>query len=118
MKETTLADLAQFTGTDKYYFDPFFKGINYTQGVKYLRDNGANWLVVDTLAHIKLNKKLQKSLDFLCIKFCAKDKTGVLTIDDGNGKILIKKDISYTDFPNGEVKLFYTNAVLMLASEY
>lgn len=118
MKETLLSDLVQFTGTESYYCDSLFKGIKYTDGVKYLRDNGANWLVVDTLAHIKTNKSLRGNLDFLSIKFCAKDNAGVLTIGDGNGNDLVKQEIEYTDFPDGEVKLFYIDGVLLLASEY
>lgn len=118
MKITILNDLTQFTGTENYYFDPLFKDINYTDGIKYLRDNGANWLVLYILTHIKTNKKLQKNLDFLSIKFSAKDNTGVLTIGDGNDSIIIKENIPYTDFPNGEITLFYMDNVLFLASEY
>ena len=112
------ASLSQHTCTDGYYFDPLFKGIKYTSGVKYLRDHGCNWLVVDSLANITGNKKLRKSLDFLCIKFNAKDGKGVFVIENGDGKTLERNDIPFTDCPEGEIKMFFTDGVLLLASEY
>lgn len=114
----TLSDLSQHTCTDGYYFDPLFRQIKYTSGVKYLRDNGCNWLVVDSLANISANKNLRKSLDFLCIKFKAQDGKGLFTIENGDGKTLTKNNIPFTDCPDGEIKMFFTDGVLMLASEY
>ncbi|GAG90306.1 unnamed protein product, partial [marine sediment metagenome] len=42
-----LKDLGQFTGTTQYYR---VFGVNVTDGVKYVMDNGYAWLVTDAIA--------------------------------------------------------------------
>lgn len=50
-KPKTLEGLAQFTGTEHYYFSPPFSNFNYTDGVKYLADKaGAHWFKDEVLA--------------------------------------------------------------------
>ncbi len=42
----------------------------------------------------------------------------VLRCDDGNGKVLLEKQIGYTDFPEPGIKLYFTDGVIMLPGEY
>jgi hypothetical protein len=113
----TTAILAQFTGTEGYHFNPLFRNINYTDGVKYLSDNGAAWLVTDTLAHLVHNKKV-KGQEFVAITLAAKDGKAQLLLTDGNDKNLAKQTYDFTDLPDGEIKMFFSDGVLLLASEY
>lgn len=42
-----------------------------------------------------------------------------LVCDDGNGKIISREEISYTDFPLSEgITLYLTNDIIMLPTEY
>jgi len=111
-------DLEMFTGTEQWYRCQL-TGLLYTDGIHYLIENNAAWLVTDSLVNIKHLKQL-KGEDFLTVKFKLNEdkESGVYTIDDGNGNILFSHDIEYTDFPLDEIKMFFANGVLMLPSEY
>jgi hypothetical protein len=44
--------------------------------------------------------------------------SATLRCDDGNDNLLFEKSIEYTDFPEPGIKLYYTDNVIMLPSEY
>jgi hypothetical protein len=113
----TASQLAQYYGSEQFFFNPLFRSIKYTEGVKYLSDNGAAWLITDILAVLKGDRKV-KAEEFVSICFTVKDRAGVILMTDGNDKELYKQLVEYTDFPIAEVKMFYTSGVLMLSSEY
>ena len=46
------------------------------------------------------------------------DQTGVLTCDDGNGRVVFRKALEYTDFPPDGITLYFTNNRILLPSEY
>ena len=113
------SDLAHFFGSEQLFFNPIFRGINYTDGVKFIGDNGASWLVTDVMA--VLPKLLQKE-EFLSIK-CkvnAEKRSAKVTIDDGNDKVLYTQDYPITDLPC-DIHMYceqsYPKPVLMLTSE-
>jgi hypothetical protein len=109
--------LAHFTGTEGYFFHPLFKGINYTDGVKYLGDNGCDWLKVMILSHLKLTPAV-RGQDFVCITMTKTGRSAVVNFTDGDDKILFSEDVEYTDCTVDEIKFFFTDNVLMLSSEY
>lgn len=109
--------LSHFTGTEGYFYHPLFKHINYTDGVKFLSDYGVAWLVTDTLAHLVHNKKV-KGQPFVAITLTSKGGTAKLVLDDGNDKTLATQKYDFTDLPDGEIKMFFTDGILLLASEY
>lgn len=110
-------DLAHFTGSENRYFHPFFRAFNYTDGVQYVGANGASWLVTDILAVLCTKRKVAVE-SFVCITFTCKDGKGVIVWDDGNGKVLHRQKVDFTDFPLPSIKFFATDRMLMLASEY
>jgi hypothetical protein len=46
------------------------------------------------------------------------DRTAMLTCDDGNGNVVFRKALDYTDFPLAEITLYYTDRTILLPSEY
>jgi hypothetical protein len=114
-------NLSQFSGTEEYYFNPIFRSVRYTDGVQFLGANGASWLVTDMLAVLVHEPKVKRE-EFVSVTITTKQKDDVTTAkvvyDNGNGKIIYTQDYDGTDFPLRELKFFYTNNVLMLASEY
>jgi hypothetical protein len=46
------------------------------------------------------------------------DRTAVLTCDDGNGKVVYRNAIEFTDFPLPEIALYFTTNTILLPSEY
>lgn len=116
----TLPDLAQFYGTEGYYFNPLFPSIKYTDGVKYVSDNGAAWLVTDILAHLAHNPKC-KGQDFISAKITVKDHKATLVLTDGNDgpdSILDMQEYDHTDLEVPEILFFYEGDVLLLANEH
>ncbi len=109
-------DLSQFYGSENLYFNPMFKAIKYTEGVKYIGDNGASWLVTDILCFLSNLKKLQGQ-EFLHIVLTVADGKGKLTFDDGNENVLFTSKYEYTDFPLNKVSFYCEYNTLMLVSE-
>lgn len=115
-----LKALGGFIGTQQYYRE---MGTLYTDGVKYIMENGYSWLVTDALAVIKFSRKLRAE-PFLVVKLIVDLETSeaCLTIDDGGkgepAKVLYRQKYGYTDAKRKEVNLYFVDNVLMLASEY
>lgn len=115
--EQLVLELAQFIGSDQHHYNPLYRWMNYTDGVRYFANKaGAFWLldVIGTELH-----KLANAHDFLSITFSVyADGLAYITVTDGDNLELWKKWLDYTDCPVGTWKFFLTNNVLMLTSEY
>jgi len=114
--DLTLKELGNFSGTQQYFrLSPFFKDAVGTDGIRYIMTNGYSWLVSDALAVIHMKIRDQP---FIVVKLTLKeDRKGTVTYTDGNKKVLAKQHYEYTDAKK-EVKMYFTNGVLMLPSEY
>ena len=106
-----LTGLEQFTGTQNYYN---VLNVNVTDGVKYVMDNGYSWFVTDAISVIITDLKEQ---EFLSIDLVLDGDKGKMVITDGNKNILYTQNYDYTDAKR-ELKLFFTDNVLMLNREY
>ena len=108
------ADLNNFTGTLHYY--KHLSGYNYTDGIKYLAEQGnAYWLIDKILFTTKHKKELQ---DFGVWKLSVDNKSATLSCEDGNYNKLYEEKIGYTDFPLNKIELWFENGVLILTSEH
>lgn len=108
--------LSHFHGSEQMFFHPMFKGINYTDGVRFLMYNGAAWLIEAILSH-KLHNADVRSEEFIVATLKVTDMKAVLTFDDGNDNVLARQVIEYTDFPLKEISFYLENDVLMLPAE-
>jgi hypothetical protein len=108
-----LKALGGFIGTQQYYRE---MGTLYTDGVKYIMENGYSWVVTDALAMIMCNRVL-KAQPFLAVKLKRSDSEADLIIDDGNGKVLYRQHYDYTDAKR-DLTLFWESGVLLLAGEH
>lgn len=115
----TQSDLIGFTGTMGYVRINFFGNkFLLTDGAIFLCDNGAAWLI-DIIMSVF---KKWKNEEFVSVKLKVKDNSGVVTLDDGNGKIIYTQKIEYTD-AKFDLNLYVCNyegsePVIMLTSEY
>lgn len=112
------ADLAQFTGTDRYY--RLNRLCLLTDGTKYLAEvAGAFWLM-DAAASYLI--ELGTADWFVQVMLEVTASKALLTLEDGNGHIRARQVIPYTDFPMPEQTLYACwdgqHWVLMLPSEY
>jgi len=118
-QELTKEDLAAFTGTTKWYRHPVVKKMLYTDGIKYVVERaGAYWLI-DEITYQQYHPRVKNEEFQVWELIVDLDKSSaVLTCDDGNDRILYTKRIDYTDFPLKEIKIYVTNNVILLPSEY
>lgn len=115
-----LVHLNQFTGSASFTRWSPFSGSVLTEGTLYVaKEAGAYWLFDAIQSHLDENKA-----DFAESTLVVNaDDSAVLTITDGNdGKIAIQH-ISFTDFPQPEIKIWSDRNELgshthMLPSEY
>ena len=89
----------------------------YTDGVKYIAENGYAWLLSDAQIVIRMKPKLRRE-PFLVIelKVNLEDHTAKMIITDGNENTLYEQEYRYTDAKR-DVKLYYENGVMLLPSE-
>lgn len=122
-------DLLNFTGSEVIYKDTRINFL-FTEGIKFLLENGMAWAVTDVMAVIKshppidfngkqiiLNSEPFLTVDFIN-DFSGKTKPKMV-ITDGNDNVYYEQ--KYEFFETGKVekvRLFYYNNTLMLASEY
>ena len=128
MSQVTLPGLAHATGSINKYRYPL-GGFVFTDGVKYVMENGASWLVTDIFAQLAANPLL-KGKDFLVINFVPLkrredkpwlDAHAYVEYKTDDGKVVVKQEYVATDLVV-EVQFFYfdeeVQKILILRSEY
>jgi hypothetical protein len=112
-------DLMQFTGTETWYRHPLNGNIFYTDGAQYLAERGHAYWLLDEIALIQAYEKAVTTEEFQVWTLVVHaDRGATLTCDDGNGRVVFKKQVPFTDFPLDEVSLWFTKNVIYLPSEH
>ena len=111
-------DLSQFIGTENWYQHGIVRSITYTDGAKYVADNGGAYWLLDEIALAQKFSAAVKKEPFQVWKLAVNERKGVLTCDDGDGKVVYTKQIPFTDFPLSEISFYCTDNVILLPSEY
>ena len=118
-------DLSNFTGTEAYHrWTPLSRSV-LTDGTKYVAEKlQAYWLFDAIASHLDFNyiNGELPDLDMYFSTLTTFNKTGTLSIEDGNGGVVATQGFEYTDFPLPEIKIWSQNNgsffVHMLPSEY
>ena len=113
----TQADLSQFTGTHLYYTHGLSKHFLYTEGVQYVARTGQAYWLLDAIASVIICKPRVARQPFQVWTLTVKNKRGTLRCEDGNGKVVYRQVVPYTDFPLESMTFYYENSVLCLPSE-
>ncbi|MBC8120766.1 MAG: hypothetical protein H7Y22_02880 [Gemmatimonadaceae bacterium] len=112
-KDSALKDIDQFTGTEQWYCHRF--GLLYTDGVRYVANHGAYWLIDAIASH-------QPTVQDEPIQFwkltVQPDCSAVLLCERDTNEPLLSQEIDYTDFPVPEIRFYLADGVLMLPTEY
>ena len=119
-KTLDAGDLRQFTGSENWYRHALVRSVLFTDGAKYLADQGGAYWLLDEIALAQRHNKRVAGEEFQFWKLAVNlDKhKAVLTCDDGNGNIVFSKRIPFTDFPLEEISLYFCNNTILLPSEY
>ena len=113
-------ELNQFTGTEKWYRTLLYGDYLFTDGVKYVAEEGGAYWLIDKIFSCAAHVKELEREDFQTWKLIRhRDGDGAsLICEDGNYNRLYSEDIEFTDFPMKSIELYFINRVLLLPSEY
>lgn len=107
------SDLSNFFGSENFY--KYLGGAIFTDGVKFLMDNGAHWLCSDAMIVCAMVPKVKRE-EFVHIKTERKGDRCTVVYDNGNGKVLHKQEYDSCDLPC-DVEFYYENGTFCLTSE-
>jgi hypothetical protein len=112
-------DLAHFTGSEQCYRHGINPRVRYTEGTKYLADAGGAYWLLDAIAIAQRFERAVAIEEFqVWILRVHDDRSATLSCEDGNSNKVFEQQIPWTDFPLDQVKLYYTDGVILLPSEY
>jgi hypothetical protein len=115
----TQSDLSQFTGSENWYRHGINRNVLFTDGAKYVADEGGAYWLLDAIAIAQRFEKSVAAEEFQVWKLTVNaNRTANLTCDDGNNKVVYTQHIAFTDFPLDEIKLYFTDNTILLPSEY
>lgn len=109
------SELAQFIGTETWHRH-WTEHLIYTDGVEFFCEQAACYWFLDILATEVF--PLQQKSPFLAIELDVADGQAEIRVTDGNDLELFKKNIQWTDAPEGVWRFYLTDAVCLLPSEY
>jgi hypothetical protein len=114
------ADLRQFAGgTGQWHRHALNRNILFTDGAKYVADEGGAYWLLDEIVLAQHYQKNVARQEFQVWKLTVNpDRTGTITVEDGNYNVVFTKTLDYTDFPAPEVTLWFSNNVIYLPAEH
>ena len=118
-----VSDLYQFSGTENWY-KTIIPGVTYTDGVRYVAQNGRAYWLIDQIACAQLRPKIQREhFQHWTLKKDLKGSGALLRMTDGGKdgsteRVIFTKQIAFTDFPLDEISLYCCDGVILLPSEY
>ena len=109
--------LAQHYGSQTIFKHSINPRFFYTEGVQcFAEEAGAYWFLDIVATDIW---EFCLSLDFASVVLAVGESGGAaIGVEDGDGGVLWRKGIAYTDCPEGEWIFFYQNSTLLLPLEY
>jgi hypothetical protein len=115
----TEADLRQFYGSEHWYRHALNRNVLFTDGAKYVADEGGAYWLLDIIALAQRHHKAIAAEPFQVWKLAVRpDQSATLTCEDGNYRLIDAQEIRFTDYPGVEVTLWFSNGVIYLPSEH
>lgn len=115
----TQGELRQFTGSEHWYRHGLVRSVVFTDGTKYVADKGGAYWLLDEIAFAQKREPAVAGEAFQLWKLTVRaDRTATLVCEDGNGRAVFCKDLTFTDFPLEEISLYFTDGTILLPSEY
>ena len=113
------SQLWQFTGSENWYRHGINRAVLYTDGAKYVADQGGAYWLLDIIAIAQQHDKRVSAEEFQVWKLSvAKDRSATVLCEDGNDTVVYSQSIPFTDFPLEKITLYFANNVIHLPSEY
>lgn len=110
--------LSQFTGSECWYRHGLVRQILFTDGAKYVADEGGAYWLLDEIAFAQRFEKRVRAEEFQVWRLTVKpDQTATLVCEDGNHRTVFTKALDFTDFPIERIELWFENNTIYLPSE-
>ena len=88
------AHLRQFTGTENWYRHGINRNVLFTDGAKYVADEGGSYLLLDAIAIAQKFEKNVAAEEFQVWKLTVReDRTTSLVCEDGNDNIVYTQHV-------------------------
>lgn len=115
-QQQILSELAQFTGTTKYYRSTFGT-LNLTEGAHYLRERLNCYWLIDIVESYQLKVK---NVPFQLWSIDVKpDNSALVEMREDSGlEPIVRQAVPYTDFKLKQYEFFCIDGVVLLKSEY
>lgn len=114
-------NLTQFSGgTENYYRHPLNPKIVFTDGVHYVATEAQAFWLLDKIATLQSLPKL-KSQPFQVwelTKQSPESSRAVITVTDGDDNRIYQENLTFTDFPDPHITIWFTNNTILLPCEY
>jgi hypothetical protein len=113
------ADLSRFTGSEQWYRHGINRAVMFTDGAKYVADEGGAYWLLDEIALAQRAEQAVAGEEFQVWKLTVNaERSATLSCEDGNGNTVFSKRIAFTDFPAESVELWFENDTIYLPSEH
>ena len=113
------AKLEQFRLEDNFYNSHQCGDIDITDGVKFLCEQLKSYLLVDIVKAFQNDLKVGKEpLQLYNLTVDKKKNVGIVKCLDSNHKILKYQEIKDINIPLEKVRLYFTDNLVLLPSEY
>jgi len=86
----------------------------FTDGAKYVADTAGAYGLVDAIALMPRDQRVAATAFQVWVLVVRPDRTATLACDDSDGRIVLTKELDYTDCPLEDITLYGTNNVIYL----
>lgn len=118
-KTLCTSDLAQFTGSERWFRHGMVRHVLYTEGAQHVAEHGGAYWLLDAIAFAQLTEKAVAAEGFQLWKLTVRpDRTATLVCEDGNYNAVYTQELTFTDFPLEKIAFYFTDNVILLPSEY
>ena len=106
------AKLAQYTGTEQWHRHSLLRSILYTDGVKYVAETAGAYWPMDDIAFSQTDPLIRAEEFQVWNLGVRPDSIGTLTCEDGNGRVVTRRDYSFTSFPEPGIDLWFEGGII------
>lgn len=111
------SELRNYCGTETWFRHPL--QFLYTEGVQFLAETAECYWLIDLIFAVQYDQPAVRQEPFQSWDLViGENKAATLTCEDGNGNIVYTHHLTYTTFPLDKIRLFFTDNVLLLTSEW
>lgn len=113
------SELRNYCGTETWFRHPLFRKFLFTEGVQFLAEAAECFWLIDMIYGFQLDQQAVKDEYFQTWDLTVgENKTATLTCGDGNDNIVFTHSLTFTTFPMDSIRLYFSDNVLLLPSEW